>query len=181
MSALINHVPGMLQCRGSMSNRFGKDSTGKINYKFNQQGFRSNVDFDFIPDYAFFGCSIVFGIGVPLENIFSSYFDNSQNYGIAGGYDNNDVYIIIDKFLKSDLYSPHIKIAVVWTDRNNENLDTYYRKLKDYDIKHFFCGEKLPYDNCYAMLGNLDNDVSMTHMGSKTHRFFYKLLQALFN
>ena len=181
MTTLINHVPGMLQYQGSVSNQFGKDSTGKINYKFNQQGFRSDIDFDFVPDYAFFGCSLVFGIGVAADNVFSSYFDNSQNYGIAGVYNNDDVYIIIDKFLKSDLYAQHTRIAVVWTNRNDENLDSYYHTLKNYDIKHFFCGEKLPYNNCYAMPRNLDNDVSSTHMGSKTHQFFYKLLWSLFN
>ena len=171
----------MLQCRGSMSDRFGKDSTGKINYKFNQQGFRSDIEFNFVPDYAFFGCSLVFGIGVTVENVFSSYFINSQNYGLAGAYNNDDVYIILDAFLKSDLYSQHTKIVVVWTNRHTENLDTYYHNLKDYDIKHFFCGEKLPYNNCYAMLKNLDNDVSTTHMGPKTHQFFYKFIWSLLN
>ena len=181
MSKVVNHVPGMLQYQGGVSNQFGKDSTGKINYKFNQQGFRSDIDFNFVPDYAFFGCSLVFGIGVTVENVFSSYFISSQNYGLAGTYNNDDVYIILDAFLKSDLYSQHTKIVVVWTNRHTENLDTYYHNLKDYDIKHFFCGEKLPYNNCYAMLKNLDNDVSATHMGPKTHQFFYKFLWSLLN
>ena len=58
---ILNHVPGMIKNQGQIIESFGKDCTGQINYQFNQQGFRGILDFDFMPEYAFFGCSLVFG------------------------------------------------------------------------------------------------------------------------
>ena len=69
---VTNHVYGMIQHKGQTINQFGLDQTGTINYQFNQQGFRAPIDFDFIPNYAFFGCSLVFGIGVSREYTFPS-------------------------------------------------------------------------------------------------------------
>jgi hypothetical protein len=161
--------------------QFGKDTTGKITYTFNLQGFRSNKDFNFIPEYAFFGCSLVFGIGVPIKHVFTSFFDLSQNYGLAGDYNNNSIFDVITQYVKSDIYSPDTRLAVVWTDRNVENLDSYYHALVEYNIKHFFCGKKLPYANCYPVPANIDSDVSGTHMGIKSHYVFYKTLCTIFN
>jgi hypothetical protein len=162
-------------------NQFGKDNTGKITYTFNQQGFRSNKNFDFIPKYAFFGCSLVFGIGVPVEQVFSSFFDLSQNYGQAGNYDNDSIFDVINEYVNSAVYSADTKLAVVWTNRNIENLDRYYHALAEYNIIHFFCSQPLPYANCYPMLPDIDSDVSGTHMGIKSHEAFYNALCDIFN
>lgn len=161
--------------------QFGKDTTGKISYTFNQQGFRSDKDYNFVPTYAFFGCSLVFGIGVPIEKVFTNLFNNSQNYGLSGEYNNDSVFDVINSYLKSNIYSSSTKLAVVWTDRNEENLDSYYHSLNEYNIIHFFCGKKLPYNKCYPILANIDLDVSNTHMGVKSHYAFYKTLCSLFN
>jgi hypothetical protein len=161
--------------------QFGKDTTGEVTYTFNQQGFRSDQDFNFVPDYAFFGCSLVFGIGVPVEQTFAKLFANSQNYGLAGNYNNHDVFVTINSYLKSNTYSPSTKLAVFWTDRDADRLDNYYHLLKDHNIKHFFCSTPLPYDNCYPVPANLDFDVSGTHMGPKTHKFIWKILCQLLN
>lgn len=173
---VINSVPGMYQHRGQTVNQFGLDKTGLIEYRFNQQGFRSDRDFDFVPTWAFFGCSFVAGIGVPVEQTFASKFSNSQNYGVCGTYYNHHIQDIIQNFLNSKLFSPQTKIAVFWTDRDSELLETYYQILCHLDIRFFFCGDALPHPRCYRLIGNLDLDVSGTHMGPKTHEFLYRFL-----
>ena len=166
----------MYNCRGQTVDQFGLDTTGLIQYQFNQQGFRSNQDFDFVPDWAFFGCSFVAGIGVPIEQTFASKFANSQNYGVCGTYYNYHIQNIVQSFLHSKLFSPETKIAVFYTDRDCELLETYYQQLRHLDIRFFFCGTPLLYSRCYRVISNLDLDVSGTHMGPKTHEFLYRAL-----
>jgi hypothetical protein len=180
---IINKVPGMFVNRGKTLDRFGLDQTGKINYTLNQQGFRSNTEFNFIPDYAFFGCSLVLGIGTPIEETFASQFNNSQNYGVCGIYSNATIFEHIKQFIDSPLYHPNIRMAVFWTDRDAvlELLDSYYQSLINVPLVHFFCGEPLPYSNCYRMVANIDHDVSKTHIGPDTHRFIHKMLCSLFS
>ena len=173
---VINPVPGMYQHRGQIINQFGWDKTRLVEYRFNQQGFRSNRNFDFVPDWAFFGSSFVAGIGVSIEQTFASKFDNSQNYGVCGTYYNQDIYKIIQIFLNSKLFSIKTKIAVFWTDRDCDELGNYYQELQHLDIRFFFCGTPLPYQKCHKMISNLDFDVSGTHMGPKTHKFLYRAL-----
>jgi len=176
----MNHVPDMKKCQGLTVDTFGKDTTGKVLYTFNKQGFRSQIDYVTSPSVAFFGCSLVFGVGVDQDKIATSYFKNSHNYGLAGKYDNRDTYQIINAFVNSSLYD-NTPIVVVWHSRDSENLDQYYHKLTDLDIYHFFCGEKLQYPNCFSMIKNIDQDVSETHMGPASHRMFYKSVCALLN
>jgi hypothetical protein len=176
-----NPVPKMCVYRGKTISQFGRDTTGTIQYQFNQQGFRSDRNFDFVPDWAFFGCSFVAGIGVPIEQTFAAKFNNSQNYGVCGTYSNYVIREIIQNFIDSDLFSPQTKMAVFWTDRNSELLDKYYHELSHLNIKFFFCGDPLPYRHCYKVIKNLDLDVSGTHMGPNTHKFLYRLLCQLYN
>lgn len=166
----------MYKHRGQTLNQFGLDKTGLVEYRFNQQGFRSDRNFDFVPDWAFFGCSLVAGIGVPVEQIFASKFTNSQNYGVCGNYSNYHIQDIIQSFLNSRLFSTNTKIAVFWTDRDCELLENYYHELHHLDIRFFFCGSPLPYPKCHRVIFNLDVDVSGTHMGPKTHNFLYRAL-----
>jgi hypothetical protein len=177
---IINHVPSMIDYQNQIVNSFGKDQTGQINYQFNQQGFRGSTNFNFIPDYAFFGCSLVFGIGVPEQLTFPYLFNHAHNYGLAGSYDNHDIMLLLENFLNSELYAPQTKIAVVWHSRDADCLDDFYSKLKQYLIIHFFCGQCLPYVNCYSTPANLDYDVSNTHYGVNSHRVLWKTLNCLF-
>lgn len=165
---------------GKTVDTFGKDNTKTVIYNFNDLGFRSSKNFDFVPDYAFFGCSLVLGIGIDEDKTFASKFENSQNYGICGSYDNSQIFQIIDNFLHSDLYAPYVKMAVVWTERDPELLEDYYQRLLPYNFVHVFCGKPLPYPKCYPMIKNLDWDASQTHMGVKTHQFLYKFLCTAF-
>lgn len=178
---MFNHVEGMIQNKSKSVSKFGKDSTGMIEYCFNDQGFRSSKNFEEVPQYAFFGCSVTFGIGVPEQLTFPYRFENSHNYGIAGGYNNHDVMKIIKQFLSSNLYHDNVKMAVVWHSRDSECLSDFYNQLKEYNIIHFFCGERLNYDNCYKMIPQIDWDVSGTHPGIQTHEKIYKVISHLLN
>ena len=178
---LINSVVGMLEKRGQTVDRYGRDQTGQIQYRFNEQGFRAEQTLDFIPDYAFFGASLVAGIGVSVEKTFASQFNNSHNYGLCGKYLNESSFNHIKQFIQSPLFHKKIKMAVFWTDRDVEYLDDYYHNLTGLPLIHFFCGTPLPYSRCYRMVPNLDYDASNTHIGPVTHKFIYKLLCDLFN
>jgi len=166
----------MYELRGKSVDRMGFDTTGKIQYQFNNQGFRSDRDFDFVPDWCFFGCSFVLGIGVPNDQIFASRFANSHNYGMCGAYDNKLIQETVQQFLKSDLFSPHTQMAVFWADRDNDLLESYYQNFQHLNMKFFFCSTPLPHKNCYKIIQNMDLDVSGTHMGPKTHEFLYRVI-----
>ena len=174
-------VEGMWSSRGRTLDRYGLDQTGKIQYRFNNQGFRADHTMDFVPDYAFFGCSFVAGIGVPIEQTFASFFPCSHNYGVCGKYLNSSIFEIIRLFANSEMCHEKIKMAVFWTNRDQELLDQYYQELNHLPLLHFFCGTLLPRANCYAMIKNLDWDVSNTHIGPRTHKFLYQTLCALFD
>jgi len=175
----------MQQYQGQTIDKFGNDTTGKIKYCFNQQGFRHRDNYTTAPSIAFFGCSLVFGVGVEQDQVFSNYFKNSYNYGLADLYNSQDIYKTIKAFVNSPLYD-NTTIVVVWPDRSkenskeNQNLEQYYQNLKDLNIYHFFCGAKLQYPNCFKMIKDIDHDVSGTHPGPDTHHMFYKTLYALF-
>lgn len=168
----------MICFAGQSVDKFGKDNTGLVTYNFNQQGFRSKKNYDSVPEYAFFGFSNVFGIGIPEEQTFANMFENSHNYGLAGSYTNTDIFKIASNY--AVLY-PGVKKIVCWTDRDSELLPEYSKSLESMDFIQFFSGNKLPCKNCFNMLPNVDKDVSQTHMGIKSHQTMYKLLRVLVN
>jgi hypothetical protein len=165
----------MLALANQTVNKFGLDQTEKISYTFNSQGFRSDFDYNFVPEYAFFGCSLVFGIGVSYEHIFPSKFVNSQNYGLAGIYNNEEIYQSCINFVQSELYEVKTKKVVVWAPRN-QSLIKYYHLLEQYNFVHLFCDNRLSNNNCWPMIRTIDSDVSNTHMGPITHKALYKTL-----
>lgn len=178
---ITNCVSDMWKHRGNTVDAFGKDQTHTITYTFNQQGFRSKQDYNWTPKVALFGCSLVMGIGVDQSMITSAYFEDCQNYGLAGRYTNQDILHTIENFVNSDLYNPATNIAVVWTDRDAEVLEAYYTSLKKLNIIHFFCGPTLNHPQCYKFISHVDMDASNTHPGAVTHKTFYKILCSLFN
>jgi len=177
---IVNHVPGMQQMAGTTTDCFGKDQTGSVTYTFNRQGFRSSCEFDFVPRYAFFGCSLVFGIGVEQDNTTAAQFDCTHNYGLAGtDYDNRDIAQLIEQYLKSEFYSHETQIVVVWHHHNTDFLNEFYHRCPEKNFLHFFCSDRLIYGNCYSAPKNLDFDVSGTHAGPQTHKFFARSVRAL--
>jgi hypothetical protein len=179
-SEIKNVISDMWLHRGNKVNTFGKDQTQTVTYTFNQQGFRSNLDYNWTPQVALFGGSLVMGVGVDQSKITSAYFDNCQKYGLACNYTNRDILTTVKNFSTSDLYTPATRLAVVWTDRNAEYLEDCYAQLINLNIVHFFCGNVLDYPRCYKFISQIDLDASNTHPGVLTHKTFYKILCTLF-
>lgn len=173
-------VKNLWELRSQTVNELGKDRTGKIQYQFNSQGWRCNYDYDFAPDHAFFGSSLVLGIGVQQHKTFAGLFDRSHNYGLATKYTNQHIVDTILNFVNSELYLPSVKMAVVWSERDPEIINNSWHLIEKFDIKHFFCGQPRVGRNCWAMIKSIDYDASGTHMGPETHRTFYKILCSLF-
>jgi hypothetical protein len=173
-------VKQLWELKSQTVNHLGKDQTGKIKYQFNKHGWRSSYDYSFIPDYAFFGCSLVLGIGVEQEQIFPSLFESSHNYGLAIDYTNQNIVDTILDFTNSEWYAPSIKMCVVWSDRDPEIINRSWQMIAHLDIVHFFCGLPIPSGKSWPMIKNVDYDASGTHMGPKTHKIFYKTLCNLF-
>lgn len=178
---LNNHVSHMKQHSGTTVLTFGKDTTGSVSYKFNQQGFRCNRNFDSVPDYAFFGCSLVFGVGVDHSQVFASQFVNSYNFGLSGVYNNADIYQTICAFLQSDLHRPSVKLCVTWADRIDDPPKQYFDQLNNMSMLHFFCGAVPKLKNAYPAVAQIDSDVSGTHPGPRTHALYKKIICQLFN
>jgi len=174
---------------GLTIHKWGEDNTGKIEYKFNSLGYRSNIEYNFIPEYAFFGASCVFGTGVDENKIFSSYFTNAFNfglqtselekYGIDGKYDHLDILSTLINFNHSQLFNNHTKVAVVWTDRPNQPVDKFINicnNILDFKLYHFKVGK---HDSTLSinLKPNIDTDVSKTHGGPKTHKLWHYQIQ----
>ena len=171
----------MWQNRSSTVKKFGLDQTGSIDYCFNSQGFRSRIDYDFVPDYALFGCSIAFGIGVVEKDTIAGQFDCVHNYGLASNYTNTDCFGVIEQFVDSQWYRPNTNMAVIWTSRDQELLLDHVRKLQQYRMIHLFCGNCPLLPNCYNLPPDLDRDASGSHPGPQTHNFIHRSLCRLFD
>lgn len=164
--------------RGQIVSNCGRDYTGLIEYKFNNQGFRSDFDYIMAPKYAFFGGSIVFGVGVSIDKIFTSYFDQSHNYGLVGSYMNHHSVENFQQFIHSPLHNDNTKIVFVWHDRDEPIEDMIQTvNLCKSNILHISAGQKRV--GAINLLPQQDTDVSTTHPGPKTHYAWAKSIKFL--
>lgn len=165
--------------RGQIVRQWGKDSTGLIEYQINNQGFRSLVDYTTTPNYAFFGNSIVFGIGLPLPQILVSQFKSSQNYGLSGiCYMNHHSITNLEQFVNSPLYNPSTRIVFFWIDRDEpiEELIQQVNQLVP-KVLHISSGKKR--SGAINLMPHIDDDVSGTHPGPATHQMWAKTIKLL--
>ena len=170
----------LFELRGQTFNKWGLDQTGLVSYRLNSQGFRSSRDYNWTPEYAFFGCSTVFGIGVDEDKTSVSYFPNSQNYGVAGNYLNRDSIINLTNFLNSPIYSSKVKIIFFWVDRTEqEDIPALIHETDNLipNILHISQGSK--HSKSINLMMHIDRDVSNTHPGPKTHKLWAKTLRLL--
>jgi hypothetical protein len=161
---------------------WGKDSTGQIQYKFNSLGFRSQIEYDWKPSIAFFGNSIVFGVGVTENERLTSYFPHCQNYGLSGSYMNHHSVTNLRQFVNSDLYQSGTRIVFFWIERPEiENIPELIKQVDDIvpDCLHISSGQK--YAGAINLMPAMDQDVSGTHPGPKTHRIWARTIQLLLN
>jgi hypothetical protein len=164
--------------RGQTTCHWGKDSTGLIEYKINDQGFRSPWNYDTIPDYAFFGNSIVFGVGVDQAQTLVSHFENSHNYGLSGNYMNHHSVTNLQQFVASELYSDQTRVVFFWIDRL-EPIEDMIQQVNQLipRVLHISSGQKKR--DAINLMPHIDNDVSGTHPGPKTHRIWAKTIKLL--
>lgn len=158
----------------------GMDRSHIIKYQFNAQGFRSDINYYNQPSYAFFGCSATLGIGVPYNKTFPSYFKNSYNYGIAIKYTNKDIFDTVSNFIKSKNYSKKTTIIILWCDKNDHYLIP--QLIKNLHIPNKIINLKIGYSNTYGLQTlphNIDDDVSKTHPGIKTHHLWYNVINSI--
>jgi len=166
--------------RSQTLRQWGKDSTGLIEYRINDHGFRSPHNYNTVPDYAFFGNSIVFGIGIDQPQTLVSYFENSQNYGLSGEYMNHHSVTNLQRFVASELYSALTKIVFFWIDRAEEiehMIDTVDKIAPG--VLHISSGQKR--QGAINLMPQIDQDVSGTHPGPKTHQMWAKTIKLLLN
>ena len=182
MTPFDNCYPPAFDVRNTTQSKWGKDQTGIIQYQFNNQGFRGDQSYNWVCDYAFFGNSAVFGIGVPFDKTMVSYFSKAHNYGLAGPYMNWHSVKNLKKFLNSALYTTNTKIIFVWIDRpGRESVPELIDQVNQMQsgILHISMGNKYP--QSVNLMPSIDHDVSGTHPGTKSHAMWAKTIQLLLN
>tara|TARA_R110002153_G_scaffold213579_1_gene366108 strand:+ start:436 stop:951 length:516 start_codon:yes stop_codon:yes gene_type:complete len=165
-----NPNPYMYEARNSTVDSWGKDLTCSIKYKFDQYGFRNFNNYEKKPDLVFFGCSLLFGIGVEKQDAFTSNF-NCWNFGLAGKYTEGEILECYNQFqdLKIDC-----KMVFVWRNKDWLPNLNFGDQNKIYHCLPFKNENK----NHVRLLDYVDYDVSGTHWGIKTHQKFGKLLSS---
>lgn len=166
------------QHRGQTVKTWGKDSTGLIDYQFNQQGFRSPVAYESSPRWAFFGNSVVFGIGVRWEQTLVAQFESSQNFGLSGNYMNHHSVTNLLNFVNTNLYTDQTKVVFFWIDRD-ELLEQMIQRVNRHvpNVLHISSGKKLA--GAVNLMPHKDLDVSGTHPGPLTHAMWAKTIKLL--
>ena len=168
----------MLSFANSCVNKYGLDNTGKILYNFDSYGFREGNNYDIHPSIVFFGCSYLFGIGVRFNERFSSYFNNSWNFGLCGEYIEEESLINYKLFKKNYRGYKTYKIVFCWKSSNTVQLKKLITSVDNNENIYHTIPTSLKLKNYKLMrnLKNIDYDVSGTHYGPKTHQKFSKLL-----
>lgn len=159
---------------------WGKDHTGLVEYRFNAQGYRHARNYDWPADWAFFGNSIVFGVGVPESQIMVSQFANSQNYGLSGRYMNYHSVTNLANFLLSDCCADHTRIVFFWIDRDHEDVNHLIQKVTAMTPRclHISSGQRRP--GAVNLMPSSDWDVSGTHPGPRSHAMWARTVQMLY-
>ena len=167
------------QHRGQTVRVWGKDHTGLIEYGFNSQGYRHSQTYDWPAKWAFFGNSIVFGIGVPEHEILTSYFELSQNYGLSGEYMNHHSVTNLKNFLKSECCTSETRIVFFWIDRDSEDIEALIQQVKSMapECLNISSGKRRP--GTVNLMPHQDHDVSGTHPGPRTHKIWAKAIKLL--
>ena len=158
----------MYDHRNQTIDSWGKDSTGQVKYTFDKYGFRNHNNYEVMPECVFFGCSLLFGVGVNTQDVFTSNFQ-CWNFGLAGRYTEDEILNCYTQFKKLQIDS---KVVFVW--RSKESLPDL--NMLDSGKIYHCVPYKSEHKNHLRLLECLDYDVSGTHYGPQTHKKFSKLL-----
>ena len=183
---MLKAVNEQIQFSNQLLNRYGKDQTGKISYQFNSLGFRSDVEFDYLPDIVFFGGSSTFGVGVSIEQTFPhvvAYEKNLKLWNCSYAFVKYNNQMIFDTVALVHQQVKDIPIVVQWVgDRYDPKCTTpvyefvnAVKKLYPHSIHFLIDGqeEKHKITPGYFELINpiwVDTSVTDTHPGLKTHK-----------
>lgn len=125
----------------------------KITYEFNSAGFRSEEFLHDVNSIMFLGCSLTFGTGLPLEDIYAyriSKLLNMRYYNLALGASSNDTafrlaYYYIPKLLPKIVFclSPDPSRFELW----DENDIHFFRLLSGADKQKDFYIKWLKHEN----------------------------------
>lgn len=171
------------QHRGQTVYTWGKDQTGLVEYRFNQQGYRHSQNYNWPAQWAFFGNSIVFGVGVPEHQILTSHFEHSQNYGLSGLYMN--LYMNyhsvtnLANFVKSPCCTPDTKIVFFWIDRDQEDIDSLIAQVQTIVPRCLNISSGQKRIGAINLMPHQDWDVSHTHPGPQTHKMWARTIRLL--
>jgi hypothetical protein len=162
----------------SSMDKYGLDQTGKIIYKFDSYGFREGNNYNIDPSIVFFGCSYLTGTGVNINQRFSSYFNNSWNFGLFGEYKEEELLVNYELFKKNYKDYNTRKIVFCWKSKNSFQLKKLITSVDNNKNIYHTVPSNIKLKN-YKLLRNLENvdyDISGTHYGPLTHQKFSKLL-----
>lgn len=169
----------MLNLAGKSVNKYGKDQTGKIIYRFDQYGFREGNDYNLDPTYVFFGASALAGIGVQQEHRFTNYIQPSWNFGLCGKYIEEESIQNYFSFVSKYQSENNFKIIFCWKSLEIEKLEELINKVPDKENIFHCVPLKISRERTCRYFHNIDYDVSGTHWGPVTHKKFAKLLWQL--
>jgi len=183
MIVALNNQLSFANCR---LDKYGKDQTGTIEYIFNSGGFRSDVEFNFIPEIAFFGGSTFFGVGVPAYNIIPTIIANYKNlkfWNCSYAYVEYNNEMIFNTILNTSKIVNNIPIVVQWVGndyqpRASEKVEYYITQTKKIYNNSFHCiidgnFNKESIDQTIVSLVNpiwKDTDLDGRHPGVQTHQ-----------
>ena len=167
------------QQRGQTVTRWGKDQTGLISYQINAQGFRHQRNYDWAPRTAIFGNSIVFGVGVDYDSILCNLLPDTQNYGLSGtDYFNHHSVTNLAQFVATPLYQPSTQIVFFWIDRD-EGIDGQIQLVNQLCPGTLHISSGQPRAGAVNLMPQVDQDVSGTHPGPRTHQVWARTIQLL--
>jgi len=174
-----NSCQPMYEQRGKTLYKWGKDQTGEILYNFNKFGFRGPENAN-IPEIAFFGSAVIFGVGVREEQTLVSHFESAHNYGLAGNYGNRESVANLKSFVSSTLYTSAVKLIFFWIDRlDTESIPELHKDLNslNLDILHISQGNK--YNGMINLMPAIDQAPCGGQPGIQTHRLWANTIKKL--
>jgi hypothetical protein len=167
----------LFDARGTTVTQWGQDQTGTVMYTINNQGFRSHQEYNWVPTYAFFGSSTVFGIGIDDNDLLVNQFTNAHNYGLAGNYLNGESLENLKNFVASSLYN-NTQIIFFWIDRlDKEDINQLILQADELSSNILHISQGAKYSGAINLMPHIDFDVSKTQPGIKTHQLWAKTIK----
>lgn len=141
-------LPSQFELRGETMTCYASDNRGVVSYKFNESGYRSNIEY-VISDthnnktFAWFGSSIVNGHSVDLDDSFAQIVSKNLNavcWNFSQGcYRTSNEIIVsqVEQILNTDAKIDTFFIQFIDLHRRATGIDTYYELDLEANSKNF--------------------------------------------